>query len=223
MSNPRTRKVSEAMPKAKELLVYGTGGHAKVVCDCAIQAGFRIIGLLDDDPAKHDTSLWEFPVLGGFERIQKGFPTEVKLVLAIGDNEARRRLAERLQPLGVEFAVVVHPSVQLGRGVELGEGTVVFAGAVINADTALGRHVIVNTGATIDHDCVIGDFAHLAPGSHLAGGVHVGPGTLVGIGACAVPNVKIGAHTIVGAGAVVVRDLPDRVTAVGIPARVITT
>ncbi len=211
------------MTASQELLIYGTGGHAKVVCDCAIRAGFRVVGFLDDDAAKHGTHLWEFPVLGGFERLRKGFSSEVRLVLAIGDNEARRRVAERLPPLGVEFAVVVHPSARLGRGVELGEGTVVFAGAVLNADAALGRHVIVNTGATIDHDCVIGDFAHLAPGSHLAGGVHVGPGALVGIGACAVPNVKIGAHTIVGAGAVVVNDLPERVTAVGVPARVITT
>jgi len=205
----------------EELLIYGTGGHAKVVCDCALRAGFRVVGFLDDDPQKHGGRLWEFPVLGGFERLQKGFSSEVKLVLAIGDNETRRRVAERLRPLGVEFAVVVHPSAQLGRGVEVGEGTVVFTGAVVNADAALGRHVIVNTGATVDHDCVVGDFAHLAPGSHLAGGVHVGPGALVGVGACAVPNVKIGAGTIVGAGAVVVNDLPERVTAVGVPAKVI--
>lgn len=204
-----------------ELLIYGTGGHAKVVCDCALEAGFRVVGLLDDDPQKQGTSLWEFPVLGGFERLRRGFASSAKLVLAVGDNPARERLAERLQPLGVEFAVVVHPSARLGRGVELGEGTVVLAGAVINAEAALGRHVIVNTGATVDHDCVLGDFAHLAPGSHLAGGVRVGPGALVGVGACAIPNVRIGARAIVGAGAVVVRDLPDGVTAVGVPARVV--
>jgi acetyltransferase-like isoleucine patch superfamily enzyme len=43
----------------------------------------------------------------------------------------------------------------------------------------------------------------------------------LGIGAKVIPGVKIGAGTTVGAGAVVIEDLPENVTAVGVPARVI--
>jgi len=83
----------------------------------------------------------------------------------------------------------------------------------------LGRHVIVNTGATIDHDCIVGDFAHIGPGVHLAGMVKVGAGAFLGIGSVVLPGLAIGEWSMVGAGAVVIRDVPDRVTAYGVPAK----
>ncbi|HIC96179.1 TPA: transferase, partial [Candidatus Bipolaricaulota bacterium] len=84
-----------------------------------------------------------------------------------------------------------------------------------------GENVIINTGATIDHDCVIEDYVHISPGVHLAGNVKLGELSHIGIGASAVQRVKIGKGVIIGAGAVVIDDIPDHVTAVGVPARVI--
>ena len=114
---------------------------------------------------------------------------------------------------------MVHPAAWVDLSVELGPGAVVFAGAVIQPRTVVGAHAIVNTAASIDHDCRIGRFAHLAPGVHLAGTVTVGDGAFLGIGTVAIPGVTIGEWTQVGAGAAVVRDLPARVRAVGVPAR----
>jgi len=71
----------------------------------------------------------------------------------------------------------------------------------------------------VDHDCEIEDFVHIAPGVHLAGGVLVGEGSLLGIGSSVIPYKRIGRWTIVGAGGVVVNDIPDCVTVVGVPAR----
>ncbi|MNW56364.1 putative acetyltransferase EpsM [compost metagenome] len=55
----------------------------------------------------------------------------------------------------------------------------------------------------------------------MAGGVSVGSCAHVGIGVSLIPQIVVGGHTVVGAGACVVRDLPDYVVAVGIPAKVI--
>jgi acetyltransferase EpsM len=208
--------------EGRKLLFYGASGHAKVVCDAAEQMGcFEIIGFLDDDPAVHGRKILGYPVLGGRERLTQYSPEDCALVIAIGSNEARREITRAVRAQGFAFARIVHPKAQLGHGVSLGEGTVVMAGAVINVDAQIGEHAIVNTGATIDHDCTVGDFAHISPGAHLAGGVRVGLLAQVGIGASVIQNVTIGEGTIVGAGAVVVSDLPDHVTAVGMPARVV--
>ena len=59
------------------------------------------------------------------------------------------------------------------------------------------------------------------PGTHLAGGVHVGFRSIIGIGSAVKQNVSIGSDVTIGAGAAVVHDLPDSVTAVGVPARVL--
>ncbi len=93
----------------------------------------------------------------------------------------------------------------------------------MNAGTVVGQHAIINTGCTIDHDCMIGNYAHISPGVNLAGGVAVGEGTHLGISSCVIPRCSIGDWSVVGAGAAVVRDIPSRCVAVGVPAKPIRT
>lgn len=142
-------------------------------------------------------------------------------VVAIGDNDARRRCADLLRRRHFQLIQVRHPGAIVARSAVLGDGTVVMPGAVVGSGARLGCDVIVNTGASVDHDCVLEDGVHICPGAHLAGSVRVGERTQVGIGASVVPGVRIGARCTVGAGAAVVRDLPDGVVAFGVPARVV--
>jgi len=208
--------------KREDLLIYGASGHAKVVIDAVERQGrYKLLGLLDDNPKLHQQGCFGYPVLGGIERLSRRLYKHCKLLLAVGSNEARCKLAERLRAMEREFGLVVHPSAQISRGVRLRAGTVVMAGVIVNADSHLGEHVILNTGATVDHDCVIGDFVHIAPGAHIAGGVRVGRLSLIGIGVSVIPGVRIGEGAVIGAGAAVVEDVPDHVTAVGVPARIV--
>ena len=55
----------------------------------------------------------------------------------------------------------------------------------------------------------------------MSGHVILGEGVKIGTSAVILPGVRVGAWSIVGAGAVVTRDIPDNVTAVGVPAKVI--
>ncbi|MDZ4344447.1 MAG: acetyltransferase [Candidatus Binatia bacterium] len=119
-------------------------------------------------------------------------------VIAVGDNRARKTIAENL-PSEIIAPALVHTFATVTHGVELGAGTVVMAGAVVQTGTKIGKHVILNTGCTVDHDCVIEDYAHIAPGAHLCGGVHVGEGTLVGVGVAIAPGAKIPAWSLVKA------------------------
>ncbi len=200
-----------------EVFVVGGGGHAKVVVATLQAAGYRVKGIYDDDPGKQGQEILGIPVVGTLEdaEAREGVPG----IVAVGDNRLRQQIARRLHRW--KWIAVVHPAAWVHPSVTLGEGTVVFAGAVIQPDAHIGAHGIVNTGASVDHDCMVGDFVHIAPGVRLAGGVALGEGVLMGIGSVATPGVRIGAWTTVGAGAAVVRDLPSRVVAVGVPARVI--
>ena len=85
----------------------------------------------------------------------------------------------------------------------------------------IGSGAILNTGCSVDHDAQLADGVHLCPGARLAGEVHVGARSWIGVGASVIQQVRIGSDVTVGAGAAVVRDLPDGVTAVGVPARVL--
>ena len=65
-----------------------------------------------------------------------------------------------------------------------------------------------------------GNGVHICPGVRLAGEVHVGAHSWIGIGACVIQQVRIGTDVTVGAGAAVIQDLPDGITAVGVPGRI---
>jgi acetyltransferase EpsM len=201
--------------------ICGAGGHGKVVADVLPRhvPEKRIAGFFDDRVELHGITVAGLRVLGSIrDSLQTASPALLDLFLAIGDNRSRERLAQEAMLAGFSFVSAIHPSAQIGAGVEIGSGTVVMPNAVINADARVGAHVIVNTGASIDHDCVVEDFSHLSPGVHLAGNVTVRRGAHIGIGACVIPGVCIGEWAVIGAGATVIRDVPACSTVVGTPA-----
>jgi len=205
--------------------VFGGSGHAKVIIDAIErQTAYEIAFLVDDDEHLRGRNVYGYRVMGGREDlVTSGSSLGVTQgIVAIGNNQARRAVAGWLANRGFGFITAVHPAAIIGRGVTVGEGTVVMAGVVVNADTSLGEHAIINTGATVDHDCRVDAFAHIGPGSHLCGGVTVGRDTFICAGVTVVPNIRIGHTVIVGAGSTVLHDLPDDVTAVGTPARILT-
>ena len=203
------------MGDSRPVFVLGGGGHAHVVLATLQAAKVPIAAVLDDDPALQGKQVLGVQITGAIDSLED--TTQTRAILAVGDNQIRQHLATCFS--NVQWVSAVHPRAYIHASVQLGSGSVVFAGAVIQPGTVVGAHSIVNTGATIDHDCVVGAYVHLAPGSHVAGNVHIGEGALLGIGASVIPEIKIGAWSVIGAGAAVVRDIPDRVTAVGVPAR----
>jgi UDP-N-acetylbacillosamine N-acetyltransferase len=205
-------------------VLFGAGGHARVVADIVRLGGeYTVAGFLDDVNRHRHGLLYErAPILGGFNHLDALRAEGVRYIfIAIGDCGRRLRLAETVARAGFEFPTLVHPRAVVASGGSLGEGTVVVAGGIVNPGAHVGAHAIVNTAASVDHDCVVADGVHIACGARLAGGVHVGRGAWIGIGAMIREHVHVGAGSIVGAGAVVLDDIPDGVVAYGCPAKVI--
>jgi FlaA1/EpsC-like NDP-sugar epimerase len=79
------------------LLLYGASGHAKVILDGALRLPeVEVVGLLDDNGALRGKEIWGVPILGGFPELTRQDPKRVRLLLAVGANDARKRLAERI-------------------------------------------------------------------------------------------------------------------------------
>jgi UDP-N-acetylbacillosamine N-acetyltransferase len=205
------------------VVIWGASGHALVVADILRLEGREVAGFIDDVNAERRGQ--EFAgarVLGGRECLN-GLRTDGvrAIVIAVGNCAARLQLGDAVRQHGFELARAVHPRAVVAADVTIGAGTVVCAGAVVNPGSSIAESVIVNTSATVDHECVIADGAHVGPGVHLGGRVRVGRGAWVGIGATVSDRVVIGAESVVGAGAVVLNDVPRRVVAFGVPARVV--
>lgn len=197
----------------KRVMIIGGGGHAKVVIDCIRAAGDTPIGILDDK-LPVGTTILEVPVLGTIAQWQE-FAQNV-FIIAIGNNEARAKIAEQLP---VQWYSAVHPRAVISAWATLGQGTVVMPGAAINAGAGVGNHCIINTCAVVEHDCVLEDYVHISPNAALGGTVTVGAKSHIGIGASVRNNVTICEACVVGAGAVVVKNITETGTYVGVPAQ----
>jgi sugar O-acyltransferase (sialic acid O-acetyltransferase NeuD family) len=202
-----------------ELVVFGCGGHAKVVIEAVLACDpERVIHIVDDDPDAIGHTVLGVSVSGGRDWLAANAPG-ASVALGIGGNRARMDVLDWLNSQGREIETVVHPSAIIGATVNVGAGSFLSAGSIAIADARIGRGAIVNTGASVDHDCVIGDGAHIGPGVRLCGNVTVGARTLLGVGSAVRPGINIGADVIVGAGSAVVSDLADGRTYCGCPAR----
>ena len=197
------------------LALIGGGGHACVVAEAALRAGFSLLGVYDDGDARTLNACLTIQRLGA---VASSPASDAPLLLCVGDLALRAKILAFAQP-AFGWATVIDPSATVSPSAELGEGTFLSAGAIVNAKARIGAHAILNTGAIVEHHCTVGDNTHLAPRAVLCGESAVGANTLIGAGAVVLPGVRVGANCIVGAGAVVARDVKDTTRVVGVPAR----
>ena len=199
------------------LVILGGGGHAKVIIDILQQVDqFDIVGFTS---AGSSESINGCRYLGSDDVLTDLYNSGVRSAfVAIGGNKQRKNCLESLRVQGFSLINAISQGAYISKHVSLGCGVVAMPGAVVNAGTRLDDGVIVNTNASVDHDCTVGACAHVAPGVAVAGCVRLGEGVFLGAGSSVIPNITIGRWTTVGAGAVVVRNLPDHVVAVGVPA-----
>lgn len=205
--------------KKEKVLIFGAGGHGKVVLDILIESKTDILGFIDDDKAKIGQKIRGFSILGGFSYLEKR--DSVILALGIGNNVIREKIFKSAKNMDIGIASAIHPRAIVSKDVKMGKGVVIMPGAVINSGTVLEDGVVVNTCASVDHDCYLARFSQVWPGAHLAGTVRVGEFSYVGTGASVIQNINIGKNVMIGAGAVIISDIPDDVTVVGNPGKAI--
>jgi acetyltransferase EpsM len=193
-----------------EIVLIGAGGHSKVIKDIIhARKGAKLVALLDDKYPELRLESGEYTgPISSAQTLLKEKP-QLKFIVAIGDNEIRRSVVDRLSLADEHYVSLIHETAIISPSATIGRGTVVMAKAVVHAAAKVGHHAVVNTGAIIEHDAILGDYVHAAEGA------------MIGAAATVIPGKTIGKWAIIGAGATVISDIPADSTAVGTPARVI--
>lgn len=204
------------------LSIVGAGGHSRSIYSWLLQSAIKYDTVQFIDAYKKDENEMVFnkPIIKVKWSEINSIPSDI-YILGIGDNQSRKLLYELLINGNKEVRGTMHQSSVYGCSTQIDRSSSIGPGVIIGPLTRIGRNCIINSGAIIEHETIIGDHSHVAPGAKIAGRVHIGNEAFIGIGAVIKENLKIGNNVTVGAGAVVINDIPDNVTVVGIPAKII--
>ena len=112
---------------SQSVLVYGAGGHAKVVAEILRLNNYRVVGFIDGvNAGRKDTDFYGAKVLGGDEVLGDLLRSGVKhVVVGFGDNRLRVKTADRLAEMGFRLLTAIHPNAVCAADVTIGDGTVV--------------------------------------------------------------------------------------------------
>ena len=203
----------------RKLVIVGNGGFAKEVAWLvgrinAVKPTWKFLGFID-----HCQKLGN---VVGDDDFVINYEQEIYVTIAIGDPKIRETIYKKYKKNPrVQFANLIDPGAICSGQVLFGGGNIVCAGTVLTVDIAIGNCIIINLACTVGHDAVLDDFVTVNPGVHISGNTSIGSGCNIGTGTQIVQGLRIGKNTVVGAGSVVITDLPDDCTAVGVPARII--
>jgi serine O-acetyltransferase len=122
--------------------------------------------------------------------------------------EGRQHLALFIQSRNSEvFSVDIHPAANIGQGVMFDHAT----GIVI------GETTVVEDNVSILQNVTLGGTGNESGDRH----PKIREGVMIGSGAKILGNIEIGKGSKVGAGSVVLDHVPDAVTVVGVPAKIV--
>lgn len=123
------------------------------------------------------------------------------------DKKGHRYLARLISQSARFFTgIEIHPAAEIGRGLFIDHGS----------GTVIGETAVIGDNCTIYQGVTLGGTGKESGKRHPT----LGNNVMVGAGAKLLGSFTVGSNSKIAAGAVVLRDVPENCTAVGIPAKV---
>ncbi len=209
-----------------KIAIFGASGFSHEVADICIASGYKNIVLIDKKSGLN--------INGNFKVLDESCLESLsadgyQFIIGIGDNMIRKKIFYRYRNL--PYTNVIHPTATFGLGqreyIEERIGNIIAAGVRFTNGIKVGNFGIYNLNSTVGHDCVIEDYVNICPGANISGNVTILKESFIGTNACIINGqsmncrVTVGELATVAAGAVVIRDVPNGVTVMGVPARVV--
>ena len=80
---------------------------------------------------------------------------------------------EKLEGLGYQVPVLIHPTAYISRTAKIEKGTVVEPKAIVNVNTTIRTGCIISVGVIVDHDVIIEKCCHINAGAIVKAGATI--------------------------------------------------
>ena len=208
----------------KDLLIVGASGFGREIAWLVERINretptWNLLGFLDDNATIQGQDVNGYPVLGGSQDVVRY--ENAYVVCAVGASKVRKTIVEKICAVApnIKFATLIDPSAKMSQTVSVGEGSIICAQTILTVNITVGKHCVLNLNCTVGHDAVLQNFATLHPNVNMSGTTEIGACSEMGTGSVIIQGKTVGSHTVVGAGSVVIKDIPEKCTAVGSPAK----
>ncbi|MBD5632825.1 MAG: sialic acid O-acetyltransferase [Clostridia bacterium] len=206
----------------RNLYIIGARGFGREVYNLYLKCRKNLqdvecVGFLDDNENALNGYTGYPPVVSSVEDYE---PKENDVfVCALGDVRYKKKYVEMMLAKGGDFISLIHPDVEIGQNTIIGRGFIARTPCSISCDISIGDFVTVMGYSVLGHDCKVDDWSHLGAYSFLGGFSVLGKSVTLHPGARILPHKTVGDGAIVGAGSVVIRNVKNSTTVLGVPAK----
>ena len=206
----------------QDLIMIGSGGCMKELFYQIENLNkeiptWRVLGYVDKAPG----NVTDCAYLGDDDWLLQ-YEKPAAVCISVQEPGLRKKLAELYHKnIHLTFPVISMGKTEIADSVKVGEGTIFCEHVKVTNDGKIGAFGFFNIGAQIHHEAEIEDYVSMAPNSTLAGNVTIKEGAYLGMGSIVIQGKTVGREAVIGAGAVVTEDIPQKVIAAGVPAKVI--
>lgn len=206
----------------RNLIIIGARGLGRELYnlfkDCKeILPDIECKGYLDDKTDALDNFKGYPPILSSVEAYCPQ-PNDV-FICALGDPKWKKYYTEIILKKKGNFINIIHPSAIISDYSSIGTGCVIGRFVSISCDVKIGNYTYIGAFSAIGHDSIVGDFCQLGVYTFLGGGAEIGNICTLHPRSYIFPHKKVKDESVVGAASVVMRNVPEKTTVYGNPAK----
>jgi sugar O-acyltransferase (sialic acid O-acetyltransferase NeuD family) len=208
---------------ARRLIIVGNTAFAEIAGEYfSLDSDYDLVAFSVEREYLREATLAGLPIVP-FEELENSFaPAEHDVYVAATYtqlNRLRTRLADAASARGYGLASYVSSRSFVWPNVELGEHCFVFEDNTVQPFVTLGRNVVLWSGNHIGHHSTIGDHCFVSSHVVVSGFEHIGQSCFLGVNSTFANDLEVGSGCVIGAGALVLGDVGDGETVVGVKKR----